>query len=757
MTPRMTRTFVACAAAASCVLGSDALAQVSFSEIRVDQPGLDLSEYVELRGPAGTSLAGLFVVVIGDDDFATPPSQNGRIESVVQLQGSIGASGVFLVAESTYQFGTPDQVAVLNFENPDNVTFLLVSAFTGVDGQLLDTNFDGTLDVTPWSALADSVALVSTQQPDGITSDFVYSTTRVGPSGATSPAHIWRCSDTNAWNVGVSDPADAADTAGEANPTCGGGGGGGGTLAFNEIRIKMPGNDVDEYVEFIGTPGSSLAGLTYIVLGDRAATATVPADYKGIVEMALPLDGAVVPSDGYLLIAEPTTTFTEADFITPPDGLNFEDNSTRRTHLVVRGWNGTVGADLDANDDCTVDGTPWTEVVCSVVMLGFYDTDCSYGTDLIPADVTLTGTYSAAHAYRCVPTGEWKVGAFDNLAGGDTPGAPNRSCAAGAVLECGEAGTGLCSVPHANPYCEDVNCCTAVCLVDPTCCTTGWDADCVSQAATSCAASTSSCEFVDARFNEIRIDMPGTDTLEFIEIAGTPGLSLNDLTVIIIGDGTAAQASGVVERVRPLTGVVIPSDGTLLIGNPATNPDVGNGAGTGGANLNNDWIENSDNITIMLVRGFSGTINSDLDTNDDGTFDSTPWIEVIDSIALIESPTVPPSGTEYAYGSNRIGPDGTFVPGHIWRCQDTGCWNIGLFDIAANQSAGNETPGANGQDCEESSCTGDLNSSGTVDASDLTILLANWGNSGAGDINNDGTVGGSDLTILLASWGACPP
>lgn len=757
MTPRMIRMFVSCSIAASCVLGSDALAQVTFSEIRVDQPGLDLSEYVELRGPAGTSLAGLFVVVIGDDDFAAPPAQNGRVESVVALQGSIGASGVFLVAESTYQFGTPDQVAVLNFENPDNVTFLLVSGFTGVDGQFLDTDFNGTLDVTPWTSLADSVALVSTATPDGTTSDFVYSATRVGPAGASSPAHIWRCSDTNAWNVGVSDPSDPADTAGEVNPTCGGGGGGGGTLAFNEIRIKMPGNDINEYVEMLGTPGSSLAGLTYIVLGDRAATATVPVDYKGIVEMALPLDGAVVPSDGYLLIAEPTTTFSEADFITPPDGLNFEDSSTRRTHLVVRGWTGTLGADLDADDDCTIDAAPWTEVVCSVVFMGFFSTDCSYATDLIPADVTLTGTFSAAHAYRCVPTGEWKVGAFDSLAGGDTPGAPNRSCAAGAVLECGEAGTGLCTVPHANPYCEDVNCCTAVCLVDPTCCLTGWDADCVTQAATTCAASTSSCEFGDIRLNEIRIDMSGSDTLEFIELSGTPGVALTGLSLVIIGDGTTAQASGVAERVRALDGFSIPADGTLLVGNPALNPDVGNGAGSGGANLNSDWIENSDNITIMLVRGWTGTLNMDLDTNDDGQFDLTPWIEIVDTIALIESPIIPPSGTEYAYGPNRIGPDGAFVPGHIWRCQDTGCWNIGLFDVTANETAGNETPGTNGQDCEETSCTGDLDLNGSVDASDLTVMLANWGNTGIGDINNDGSVGGSDLTILLASWGACPP
>jgi hypothetical protein len=80
-----------------------------------------------------------------------------------------------------------------------------------------------------------------------------------------------------------------------------------------------------------------------------------------------------------------------------------------------------------------------------------------------------------------------------------------------------------------------------------------------------------------------------------------------------------------------------------------------------------------------------------------------------------------------------------------------------LFDPAANQAAGNETPGADGQDCEEASCTGDLNDSGNVDATDLTIMLANWANPGTGDIDNDGVVGGSDLTALLAAWGVCPP
>jgi hypothetical protein len=290
-------------------------------------------------------------------------------------------------------------------------------------------------------------------------------------------------------------------------------------------------------------------------------------------------------------------------------------------------------------------------------------------------------------------------------------------------------------------------------VVDPDCCVTAWDAACVTQAATSCAAATASCEFVDVRLNEIRIDMTGTDLKEFVEIAGTPGASLDALTLIVIGDGSSGTSlSGFIERVRPLVGVSIPADGTLLIGNPGVTPDVGNGAGTAGANLTQDWLENSDNLTFLLVRGFTGAINTDLDTNDDGTFDSTPWVEIVDGIALVESATTPPVGTEYAYGANRVGPDGVNVPGHVWRCQDTGCWNIGLFDVTANQAAGNETPGLDNVECDEGTCAGDFNADGVRDGADLGALLAGWGTS-SGDVNDDGTTDGADLGAFLAVFG----
>ncbi|MFM7050742.1 MAG: FG-GAP-like repeat-containing protein [Planctomycetota bacterium] len=53
-------------------------------------------------------------------------------------------------------------------------------------------------------------------------------------------------------------------------------------------------------------------------------------------------------------------------------------------------------------------------------------------------------------------------------------------------------------------------------------------------------------------------------------------------------------------------------------------------------------------------------------------------------------------------------------------------------------------------------CAGDIDGSGTVDASDLATLLNDWGTGGtASDIDGSGTVNGSDLATLLNAWGPC--
>ncbi|MCA9002310.1 MAG: hypothetical protein KDB61_10315, partial [Planctomycetes bacterium] len=133
-------------------------AQTLISEIRIDQDGPDNDEYFELVGSPGASLDGLTYLVIGD---ATGSGSGGGLEVAISLAGmSLDASGHLLVGESSMTIATPGMTANLNFENSDNVTHLLVEGFSGANGDDLDVDDDGILDVLPWTTLLDSVSLV---------------------------------------------------------------------------------------------------------------------------------------------------------------------------------------------------------------------------------------------------------------------------------------------------------------------------------------------------------------------------------------------------------------------------------------------------------------------------------------------------------------------------------------------------------------------------------------------------------------------
>ena len=183
------------------------------------------------------------------------------------------------------------------------------------------------------------------------------------------------------------------------------------------------------------------------------------------------------------------------------------------------------------------------------------------------------------------------------------------------------------------------------------------------------------------KINEIRIDQPAADNDEYFELAGTPGSVLNGLTYLVIGDSGVAS-SGVIESVTDLSQQVIPADGYFLAAENTmllAVPDMA--IAPNGLNF-----ENSDNVTHMLVTGFTGMLGDDLDTNDDGVLDVTPWADVLDSVALIEMLV---GGDQY-YSSTTVGPDGLFVPGHVYRYPNlSGPWHIGQFDPVD----GNDTPG----------------------------------------------------------------
>ena len=188
--------------------------------------------------------------------------------------------------------------------------------------------------------------------------------------------------------------------------------------------------------------------------------------------------------------------------------------------------------------------------------------------------------------------------------------------------------------------------------------------------------------------NEVRIDENGTDVDEYFELAGTPYESLNNLTYIVIGDGASADGSGVIECVVPLDGLSIAGDGFLYVAK-AQSAEFLALFGAPDVTTNGIVFENSDNVTHMLVSGFTGALDDDLDIGDDGVLDvPTPWTSIVDSVALI---LLPGAGQDLVYSPNIVGPDGIYVPGHVFRFPNgSGSWNIGPFD----KNGGMDSPGA---------------------------------------------------------------
>lgn len=190
--------------------------------------------------------------------------------------------------------------------------------------------------------------------------------------------------------------------------------------------------------------------------------------------------------------------------------------------------------------------------------------------------------------------------------------------------------------------------------------------------------------------NEFRIDQSSTDNDEYVELIGAPGTDLTGLTYIVIGDFPA----GNIENVTSLDGFTIPASGLFVMAEATFTIGVADET----VSLN---FENSDNVTHLLVRDYDGT-TTDIDTDDDGVQDVTPWTAVLDGLALIEDP----NGGDPTYWPVTLGPDGSFVPAHAIRC--SAGWAIGKFGIIL------DTPGSANR-CEGiKGCAATMNSTGDV-------------------------------------------
>jgi predicted extracellular nuclease len=129
----------------------------------------------------------------------------------------------------------------------------------------------------------------------------------------------------------------------------------------------------------------------------------------------------------------------------------------------------------------------------------------------------------------------------------------------------------------------------------------------------------------DPLINEFVFNHTGSDTEAFIEVFGDPSTDYSALTILEIeGDGGGA---GTIDAVLPL--------GTT---------------DSGGFWTDDEDVENG-TVTLLLVEGFSGSSGTDLDTDNDGDLDATPWDRIVDDVAVDDG-----GSSDHAYAGTVLSP-----------------------------------------------------------------------------------------------------
>ncbi|MFH7245032.1 MAG: endonuclease/exonuclease/phosphatase family protein [Spirulina sp.] len=175
--------------------------------------------------------------------------------------------------------------------------------------------------------------------------------------------------------------------------------------------------------------------------------------------------------------------------------------------------------------------------------------------------------------------------------------------------------------------------------------------------------------------NEFVFSHVGADTREYVEILGSANTNYSTYTLLQI-EGDSNSERGRVTTVQSL--------GTT------------DASGFWTTGFLEDFYQNGSQ-TLLLVEGFTGTANQDLDTNNDGVLDLTPWTVLVDSVAVNDG-----GSGDQVYASTVLsrGFDGiNFVPGGASRLpdgQDTDTaadWVRNDFDLAGLSEI-NDTPEA---------------------------------------------------------------
>ncbi|MEX2214248.1 MAG: PEP-CTERM sorting domain-containing protein [Phycisphaeraceae bacterium] len=167
--------------------------------------------------------------------------------------------------------------------------------------------------------------------------------------------------------------------------------------------------------------------------------------------------------------------------------------------------------------------------------------------------------------------------------------------------------------------------------------------------------------------NEFVANHTGGDTHEFVEAFGLANTDYSRYTILQLeGDGTGA-------------GTI---DSVLNLGTTDAN-------GIFVTSFFANELENG-TLTLLLVQDFTGTDGTDLDTDNDGILDSTPWVSIVDSVGVMDA-----DAGDFVYSSVVLDPafaGGAFAPGGASRIPN-GLDTDSVSDWVRNDFDGAGLPG----------------------------------------------------------------
>ncbi len=445
-----------------CFLGTqEGFSQSVFiNEIHYDNASTDVEEAVEIAGTAGTDVSGWSLVLYN--------GSNSLVYNTISLSGSIPdqqngfGTLVEILPTNGLQNGAPDGIALVDASNTVIQFLSYEGSFTAADGPASGiTSTDIGVSESSSTPVGASLQLTGTgTSPD----EFTWQATTANTYGAINTDQIFGTLEI--------------------------------TPVINEFVFNHTQSDTNEFVEVLAKANIDLSEYWLLEIeGDSNAAGTI----DEVIQLG------TTNADGYF---------------TTPFGSNIYENGTVAL-LLVKNFTGTLGQDLDTDDNGAFDSTPWEAIIDGIGVNDGGNSDFNY------AEVTLLQSFdgisfTVGGASR-FPNGQdtnspndWTRNDFDGSGLPDFPAA---------VAESGEA----INTPNAeNKIATDGGGTTTVII------------------------------------NEIDVDTPGSDALEFVELydGGIGNTSLEGMVLVNYNGNNDASYN-----TFDLAGFSTNAEGYFVIGN----------------------------------------------------------------------------------------------------------------------------------------------------------------------------------------------